>query len=378
MRLHENRDLFSDALQAASQPVEDGGLGIKSIFIEKDYWICRSLSLMAANDKDNRAIFKGGTSLTKAYGIGSRFSEDIDIAISEAWTLSGNQLKMLIKRTAKSMTKGLQEMNMPGFTSKGSHYHKAYYSYPRAIDTLQVGAIKAGQLLVEINSFANPYPFQKCKLQSFLTEFLQKTGNENLIEEYDMQPFEVNVLDRRRTLTEKLVSLLRCSLADNYMSELTAKIRHFYDLHFLLNDAETQDYLKSDAFKLDFSNLFAQDQQRFDKPEGWQNKDIMDSPIISDLHNVWSVLSNVYAKESSAPLTAINNSFSCTGSIRSVSVIPSSSMTPCNSSSLTEKVSVICPIRFCTMVPRTSWTFSRSLVLPSSALTSDFSCVPAR
>ena len=65
MRLHENWELFSDALQAASQPVEDGGLGIKSIFIEKDYWICRSLSLMAANDKDNRAIFKGGTSLTK-------------------------------------------------------------------------------------------------------------------------------------------------------------------------------------------------------------------------------------------------------------------------------------------------------------------------
>ena len=159
MRLHEDRELFSDALQAASQSVEDGGLGIKSIFIEKDYWICRSLSLMSANDKDNRAIFKGGTSLTKAYGIGSRFSEDIDIAISEAWTLSGNQLKMLIKRTAKSMTEGLREMDLPGFTSKGSHYHKAYYSYPRAIDTLQVGAIKAGQLLVEINSFANPYPF---------------------------------------------------------------------------------------------------------------------------------------------------------------------------------------------------------------------------
>lgn len=101
MRLHENWELFSDALQAASRPLEEGGLGIKSIFIEKDYWICRSLSLMAGNDKDNRAIFKGGTSLTKAYGIGSRFSEDIDIAISEAWTLSGNQLKMLIKRTAR-------------------------------------------------------------------------------------------------------------------------------------------------------------------------------------------------------------------------------------------------------------------------------------
>lgn len=297
MKLHENRELFSDALQAASQAIEDGGLGIKSIFIEKDYWICRSLALMAENDKENRTVFKGGTSLTKAFGIGSRFSEDIDIAISEAWTLSGNQLKMLIKRTAKSMTEGLQEMNMPGFTSKGSHYHKAYYSYPRAIDSLQIGAIKAGQLLVEINSFANPYPFQRCKLQSFLTEFLQKTGNEQLIKEYDMQPFEVNVLDRRRTLTEKLVSLLRCSLADNYMPELTAKIRHFYDLHFLLNDEEIQSYLKSDAFKSDFTNLFTQDQQRFDKPEGWQNKDIMDSPIIMDLHSVWSTLCKVYSRE---------------------------------------------------------------------------------
>ena len=91
--------------------------------------------------------------------------------------LSGNQLKMQIKRTAKSMTEGLQEMNMPGFTSKGSHYHKAYYSYPRAIDTLQIGAIKAGQLLVEINSFANPYPFQKCRLKSFLTEKRSKCMN---------------------------------------------------------------------------------------------------------------------------------------------------------------------------------------------------------
>lgn len=31
MRLHENWELFSDALQAASQPLEEGGLGIKSI-----------------------------------------------------------------------------------------------------------------------------------------------------------------------------------------------------------------------------------------------------------------------------------------------------------------------------------------------------------
>ena len=35
-----------------------------------------------------------------------------------------------------------------------------------------------------------------------------------------MQPFEVTVLDKRRTLTEKLVSLLRCSLHNNPIPEL--------------------------------------------------------------------------------------------------------------------------------------------------------------
>ena len=209
MRLHENKQLFADAINAASRPKNEGGLGIKSIFIEKDYWICRSLKLMEEGDKDGKAVFKGGTSLSKAYGIGARFSEDIDVAIAEAWTLSGNQLKNLIRRTAKKMTAGLEEIIIPGVTSKGSHYHKAFYAYPRAVAIEQVGAIKAGQLLVEINSFANPYPTQKCTLSSFLTDFIIQSGNESLIEQYEMQPFEVIVLDKRRTLTEKLVSLLR-------------------------------------------------------------------------------------------------------------------------------------------------------------------------
>lgn len=144
MKLHENKELFADAILAASLPKQEGGLGIKSIFIEKDYWICRSLSLMVENDQEERAIFKGGTSLTKAYSIGFRFSEDIDIAIAEAWSLSGNQLKSLIRKTAKNMTLGLSEINISGSTSKGSHYYKAFYNYPREVESTQVGAIKAG------------------------------------------------------------------------------------------------------------------------------------------------------------------------------------------------------------------------------------------
>ena len=297
MRLHENTELFADAIEAAARPVSEGGLGIKSIFIEKDYWICRSLSLMSAGDEHNRAVFKGGTSLTKAYGIGARFSEDIDVAIFDACTLSGNQLKNLIRKTSKDMSAGLDELVIPGITSKGSHYHKAFYTYPRAINVEQVGAIKAGQILVEINSFANPYPFERCTLTSFLTDFLQESGNGQIIEEYGMQPFEVNVLDRRRTLTEKMVSLVRCSLADQYMPQLSAKIRHFYDLHYLLQDEECLAYLHSNAFVDDFKSLLEHDRQNFDKPEGWQSRHLEQSPLITDLSQVWENLEGVYMSE---------------------------------------------------------------------------------
>jgi len=297
MRLHENKELFAQAITAASQSTKKGGLGIKPLFIEKDYWISRSLRLMVQGDEDGRAIFKGGTSLSKAYGIGARFSEDIDIAISDASNLSGNQLKNLIKHTAHNMTNGLEELVIAGVTSKGSHYHKAFYTYPRVIPSKLSGAIKAGQILVEINSFANPYPYEKRGISSLLTDFLVKTHNEALIEEYDMQPFFVPVLDKRRTLTEKLVSLIRCSLATSYIPQLRNKIRHFYDLHYLLQDNDIAEYLQTDTFKNDFITLFQHDQVQFSKPEGWQGKALEESPLLTRFEEIWNELEKIYLSE---------------------------------------------------------------------------------
>ncbi|MDE6794899.1 MAG: nucleotidyl transferase AbiEii/AbiGii toxin family protein [Muribaculaceae bacterium] len=85
MNLHDNQKLFADAVLAAAQHLD-----INPIFIEKDYWITRSLKLMSEADPDGRAIFKGGISLSKAHFIGSKFSEDIDVAIVNADSLNGN------------------------------------------------------------------------------------------------------------------------------------------------------------------------------------------------------------------------------------------------------------------------------------------------
>ena len=112
-----------------------------------------------------------------------------------------------------------------------------------------------------------------------------------------MQPFEANVLDKRRTLTEKLVSIFRYSLADQYIPQLSSKIRHFYDLHYLLQDKECQSYLISSAFPEDFKSLFSNDRDSFDKPEGWRDKRFSDAPILTDLQRIWSVLQETYLNE---------------------------------------------------------------------------------
>lgn len=55
------------------------------IVIEKDLWVCWTLRrLMTSPKLVGHMTFKGGTSLSKAYGIIERFSEDIDLTISRA------------------------------------------------------------------------------------------------------------------------------------------------------------------------------------------------------------------------------------------------------------------------------------------------------
>lgn len=209
MNLHENKKLFTDAVFAASEYLD-----IRPVYIEKDYWITRSLKLMAQNPNADKAIFKGGTSLSKAHKIGNRFSEDIDIAISDGDSLIGNQSKMLIKKIAKEMTSGLKEVVVHGVTSKGSRYYKAMYSYPNILGRAIKETVNIGQLLVEINSFANPYPYVSKNIDCFIAQFFHQTNNEELIGQYGLDEFSLNVLDKRQTLTEKLVSLIRFSFSD--------------------------------------------------------------------------------------------------------------------------------------------------------------------
>ena len=111
-----------------------------------------------------------------------------------------------------------------------------------------------------------------------------------------MAPYELNVLDKRRTVCEKMVSLLRFSFTLQPLEGLSKKIRHFYDLHALINDAECREYL-SQGFMSDLNDLWRHDQSVFDTPEGWQGKNIEDAPLIKSFPQLWKELSTHYSAE---------------------------------------------------------------------------------
>ena len=291
MNLHTNTEQFLTLVNFTAEHFH-----ILPAFIEKDYWITRSLQRMSQNKNADKVVFKGGTALSKAFRLTNRFSEDIDIAVINADSMTGNQLKMLIKRLAKDMASDLEEKVTQGVTSKGSKFYRSIYLYPNFNNT-DTSTVKAGQLLIEINTYGNPYPYVKQEISSFIGDYLTTINRQDLLEQYNLKHFKINVLDKRRTILEKLVSLLRFSFSEDTITALSGKIRHFYDLYYLTTDNECVDYIQSSAFYGDLQELLMHDQTEFDTPQGWADKAINDSPLLDNFPTLWQELRSTYQTE---------------------------------------------------------------------------------
>jgi predicted nucleotidyltransferase component of viral defense system len=55
--------------------------GMASFAVEKDWWVVQTLSIIFEMKVSEYLVFKGGTSLSKAWNLIDRFSEDVDLAI---------------------------------------------------------------------------------------------------------------------------------------------------------------------------------------------------------------------------------------------------------------------------------------------------------
>ena len=60
--------------------------GLLPVMVEKDFWVSWTLAVLFAHPEfGSQLVFKGGTSLSKVFGVIERFSEDIDLSVSPAF-----------------------------------------------------------------------------------------------------------------------------------------------------------------------------------------------------------------------------------------------------------------------------------------------------
>lgn len=194
--------------------------------IEKDYWVTEVLRSAAAPHADvDDLVFKGGTSLSKAYGIIERYSEDIDVIIVCQQT--GHALKSLLRAVARRVSDELGMSNEYEVEGKGFLNSRYSYTARRSVGFLTPG------VLLEMGSRGGPSPNEQLPIRSLMSQVVGET-DPTAVEDYaDLAVFEITVLAPERTLAEKLAYLHHRSTVGDY-DKLREGARHLYDSAMLL------------------------------------------------------------------------------------------------------------------------------------------------
>lgn len=287
MILHKNKDLFTELIEITADDI-----GLPQVYIEKDYWVTKSLKHLHDSIYVNNVIFKGGTSLSKAYQLIHRFSEDIDLAVILN-NKSSARTKKLIKKIESIINRDLICIDDDSRTTKGSSFRKTVYQYPHTIDEFDFQHASS-ELLIEINAFTNPEEFDSCRLQSFIGECLLKKGELDLIKQSQLEPFRLNVLSVKQTLVEKIIAVIKCSYANSPAQELSKKVRHLYDIHMILQQNDYVNFIKGEEFKFSCSQCIRKEVEgNFNNSECLIHP-LSEAPIFTNLNNLQPTLKIAY------------------------------------------------------------------------------------
>jgi hypothetical protein len=288
MRLHEDQRLFRQAVIATAESLQ-----IPEIYIEKDYWVTYALQGIFSDAVGAQTIFKGGTSLSKCYGLIERFSEDIDLVVTREAADSGNQIKTRLKRIGAAVSRHLPEIEMSGLTRRRGMNRKTVHGYPQAFAG-SPGQVRASVVVVEATSLGSFEPYNQRPISTYLAEMMRQQNQEELIAQYGLDSFPVNALRPERTLCEKIMSLVRFSYTEHPLEDLKLKIRHAYDLYKMLNNTDIQAFFESDAFDTLFLSAARSDIVSYKNNHAYLVKHPAKARIFSDLESVWPELEPIY------------------------------------------------------------------------------------
>lgn len=198
MNLHHDREAFEELLIGAANE-----LAIPTNIIEKDYYVTITLKMLA-NKLDNM-VFKGGTSLTKCYHLLDRFSEDIDLSYTAE---TGNLGEAGKRRLKKAIVATMEELGFNITNLEATKSRRDYNCYRAEYPSIyEQSIILKPELVVETYVALLPFPTTKRMVDNYIYRFLSKINRIDLVEAYDLMPFEINTQTIERTLADKVFAL---------------------------------------------------------------------------------------------------------------------------------------------------------------------------
>ena len=212
--------------------------------IEKDWWVTMTLRALFECDCANYIVFKGGTSLSKAWNLIERFSEDIDIAIDRKFfgfdgELKKKQINNLRRASCSFIKEKLQyELNQK-FQENGIDGYSLFVEEtddstkdPLTIEihfkSLFVPDYIRDKILIEIGARSLIEPSQNVKLRSIIADYF---SNETYSDDY----FIVPTVIPQRTFLEKAFLLHEEFQKPPEKIRIDRMTRHIYDLEKLMD-----------------------------------------------------------------------------------------------------------------------------------------------
>jgi predicted nucleotidyltransferase component of viral defense system len=287
MNLHNNKELLQDAILATAEYLE-----MRDIYVEKDYWVTVALYEIFHSDIADQSVFKGGTALSKCHKLIERFSEDIDMVVLRNEGENDNQLKKKIRAISKVVKKVIPEIDIEGLTNKMGNIRKTVHQYDKIFEG-DFGQVRE-HVVVEATWLGNFEPFSEMQVSSYIYEMMKAKGQDELIEQYNMAPFIIQVLSKLRTFCEKIMSLVRFSRSEEPIDNLRNKIRHVYDIHQMLKDEEIRQFFESIDFEDMLIKVGSDDMIGYKNNNTWIPEHPSTALIFEKPQETWEQLSKEY------------------------------------------------------------------------------------
>ncbi len=246
-------------------------LGMRFDIIEKDIWVCYVLEkLFSIEELKGKLVFKGGTCLSKAYGLIERFSEDIDLTIGRSYLNLKENLKknktiksdirhkahdfvkveiyeLLKKAFDEDLEKNSWSLN---FSEEDKDKLTLLFQFPYSEnitlwdnsdwdssnwsdETDSYNYIKPS-IKLEFGAFGDDWPCEEKTVEPYAKKILPDFFNES----------QVKVLDVKKNFIEKLLILHSVCLCPIERQLKNHYSRHYYDVFCLIKSGIAEESLK--------------------------------------------------------------------------------------------------------------------------------------